>query len=217
MPIKFKKVLFFLLLASGVFVLAHVGFAQDSNTVGMQFGDMTSLSSADPRIMIAGIVRIFLGFLGVIALGLMIYAGFLWMTSQGNSETIDKAKKIIVSALIGLVIVFSAFAIASFIISQLLNATQAPGAGGGNGGGGTVPLGEKGEINCDSNSLTAQCKAERILCARSKCFAMKILALVEKLVVTMILSLPNAKLRILCARSKCFAMKILALVDIKAV
>ncbi len=58
----------------------------------------------------------------------------MWMTAAGNAEKIDKAKKILTGAVIGLVIVLSSFAIASFIISRLLEATGADTGGTGNGG-----------------------------------------------------------------------------------
>jgi hypothetical protein len=45
------------------------------------------------------------------------------MTSAGNPEQIDKAKRILRNAAIGLVIILSAFSIVSFIINALENAT----------------------------------------------------------------------------------------------
>lgn len=83
---------------------------------------------------IAGVINIALGFLGVIAIGLIIYGGFLWMTSRGNSERIQRAKLLITSAVIGLAIVLSAYAITQFILSSLDEATGGPGGSGGPGG-----------------------------------------------------------------------------------
>ncbi|HQA63804.1 MAG TPA: hypothetical protein PK085_01705, partial [bacterium] len=68
---------------------------------------------------IARIVQVILGFLGILAVLLILYAGFIWMTAAGDPAKIDKAKKIIINAVIGLIIIFSAFAIVSFIINQL--------------------------------------------------------------------------------------------------
>jgi hypothetical protein len=72
---------------------------------------------------IAGIVNIFLGFLGILATLILLYAGYLWMTSKGNTEKIEKAKLLIASAIIGLVIIVSAYAISRFILSRLYEAT----------------------------------------------------------------------------------------------
>ncbi|MFH0856647.1 MAG: hypothetical protein V1860_01985 [bacterium] len=61
--------------------------------------------------LIGQIISIILGFLGVIFLVLVIYGGFLWMNSSGNDEQISKAKNIMVSAVIGLSIIFAAYVI----------------------------------------------------------------------------------------------------------
>ena len=99
----------------------------------VQVENNIGLSSTDPRIIIARIIQVFLGFLGTIALVLIIYAGFLWMTSSGDDTKIQQAKDILKNAVIGLIIILSSFAIASFILNMLLNgrAGGGPGAGGG--------------------------------------------------------------------------------------
>ncbi|MFA6410026.1 MAG: hypothetical protein WCW26_00410 [Candidatus Buchananbacteria bacterium] len=72
---------------------------------------------------IAEIIKIVLGFLGVIFLVLIIYAGMLWMTSAGNDEKVKTAKDIIIAATIGLAIVLAAYAITFFVVDNLLKAT----------------------------------------------------------------------------------------------
>jgi len=74
---------------------------------------------------IADIIKIILGFLGVIFLVLILYAGFMWMTSAGNDEKIGKAKKTMVAAVIGAAIVLSAYLVTFFIVDALLEATGA--------------------------------------------------------------------------------------------
>ena len=54
------------------------------------------LSSDDPRVIIARVINIFLGFLGIIAVLLIIYAGFLYMTSEGRADQTDQAKQILI-------------------------------------------------------------------------------------------------------------------------
>ena len=68
---------------------------------GLGFGTITGLGTQDIRITIMKIVRIILGFVGVIAISIIIYAGYIWMTSAGNSERIEKAKKILIGAPVG--------------------------------------------------------------------------------------------------------------------
>ncbi len=76
---------------------------------------------------ISNIVKIALGFLGIIFLVLILYAGFTWMTAAGNDDKISKAKGIISAAVIGVAIVVCAYIITYFVIDNLLIAT---GAGG---------------------------------------------------------------------------------------
>ncbi|HOE80806.1 MAG TPA: Ig-like domain-containing protein [bacterium] len=113
--------------------------------LGVEYMAQTGLSREDPRIVIARIIQIALGFLGTITVVLIIYAGFIWMTSQGNTDKVDKAKKILKSAVIGLLIILLSFAIVTFIINKLLGVE---GGGGGGGGGNT-------SSNTDNVSLVA--------------------------------------------------------------
>lgn len=73
---------------------------------------------------IGGIIKAFLGLLGIIAVVLTIYAGFLWMTAGGNEEDVGKAKKLLGNAVIGLAIILSAYAITAFTVGNLFNATS---------------------------------------------------------------------------------------------
>ncbi|MBI4135324.1 DUF4215 domain-containing protein [Candidatus Uhrbacteria bacterium] len=123
------------LLAISYWLLAAPALAQVSADV-----EGLALSTADPRTIVANIIRIALGFLGVVALALILYGGFMYMTAAGNEERIEKARKILVNAVIGLAIILSAFAITQFILSRLQEATRGPGvvttAGEGGAGGG---------------------------------------------------------------------------------
>jgi len=82
------------------------------------------LASTNIFLIVSRIIQVFIGLLGVIAISLIIYAGYLWMTAAGNEEKISQAKKILVNAVIGLIIILSAFAIVSFIINKLEEATN---------------------------------------------------------------------------------------------
>jgi hypothetical protein len=71
-------------------------------------------------VRIGNIISYALGFVGVIFLVLMIAGGLLWMTAAGNEERVTKAKSLITNAVIGMVIVFSAYAITYFVTNTLL-------------------------------------------------------------------------------------------------
>lgn len=61
------------------------------------------------------IIGVLLSFVGVLFLILMIYAGLMWMTAQGNSQKVDKAKELLINSIIGIIIIFSAYALTAFI------------------------------------------------------------------------------------------------------
>ena len=130
-----------------VLAFGEVAFAQDAAQFGLDSQFDPGLTAQDPRLIIARIIRALLGFLGVLAVGLLIYGGIVWMTASGREETVLKAQRILVNAGIGLVIILSAFAITQFVLSTLLDATganQVSGTDVGSGGGGPpggVPFG----------------------------------------------------------------------------
>ncbi len=80
------------------------------------------LGNKDPRLIIVGVINLVLGFLGIIALVIIIMSGFKLMLASGNQDEAIAAKKSLISGVIGLIIIFSAFGIAKFIISSLAGA-----------------------------------------------------------------------------------------------
>ena len=95
----------------------------DPDNLGLGYGTYTGLGTKDVREGVMTIVNVLLGFLGIIAILIILYGGFLWMTAAGNEEKVDQAKKIITAGIIGLIIIFVSFAIATFVIESLITAT----------------------------------------------------------------------------------------------
>ena len=71
---------------------------------------------------IGRIIGFFLSFLGILAVILFLYAGFLWMTAGGDSGKVDKAKSYMKNAVIGIVIILAAYIITDFVIREIGNA-----------------------------------------------------------------------------------------------
>lgn len=87
-------------------------------------GTDAGLGQPKPLTQIIGqILNIALGFLGILLLAYLLYAGFLWMTSGGDSKKADQATTMIKNAIIGLIIIVAAFAISTFVLGSLVNAT----------------------------------------------------------------------------------------------
>src|SRR3989344_1595220 len=71
---------------------------------------------------------------------MIIYGGYTWMTAAGNPDNVDKGKRILVNAVIGLVVILISYAVVTFVINRFGAATQEPvgeedGNGPGDGGG----------------------------------------------------------------------------------
>ncbi len=121
---KNKKIIISILLTLvvGGFLVAGSAVALET---GLEYGTATGLGTADLRLGIMQVVRAILGFVGIIAIAIIVYGGFVWMTAAGNEEKVALAKRIIVNAVIGLVIIFLSFAITTFVINALIEATGA--------------------------------------------------------------------------------------------
>jgi hypothetical protein len=76
-------------------------------------------ANSDLPSMIGSIINIALSFIGIILLGLILYAGFLWMTAGGDEDKVKKAQSYITNAVIGLIIVMASFAISNFVLTRL--------------------------------------------------------------------------------------------------
>lgn len=83
--------------------------------LGSNYGSSTGTIS-----VVAGrIIFLALSFAGSIALGLIIYAGLLYMVAQGNSEREKKAMGILVWTSLGLVAVLASYGIVRFIFEAI--------------------------------------------------------------------------------------------------
>lgn len=81
-----------------------------------------SASTALP-VLVGNIIYSALTILGTVFLALMVYAGYLYFTARGNDEFVERAIATIKRSVIGLVIVFLAFAITAFVVGQITTQT----------------------------------------------------------------------------------------------
>lgn len=91
-------------------------------TLPEDFANNAGVTNAELPTVIANIIRIILGFLGIVAVVIVLFGGFKWMTAGGNDDKVSEAKQLIIQGIIGMVIIFSAFAIASFVVNSISSA-----------------------------------------------------------------------------------------------
>jgi len=105
-----------------------MAFAQDAITDGDRPGVITDLSGGEGsiRALVLRIVNFALGFLGFLAVLMVIYGGIMYVTSGGDQEKTEKGKKIIFAAAGGVILIIVSFA----LVNTLLQA----GAGGASTG-----------------------------------------------------------------------------------
>ncbi len=74
------------------------------------------LGTADLKTTVVNIINWVLGLLGIIAVVMILYGGFVWLTASGNEENVTKAKNVLSAAIIGLVIILLAWAIINYVL-----------------------------------------------------------------------------------------------------
>lgn len=110
---KFKyKTLRFIALLVGVtlpILLAHPALAADGNV-------------AQVESFIKSIIQVVASLAGLTAAGFFVVGGFIYITSSGNPERLEKAKHTLLYSAIGLAIVIAAFVIANIVTDLATNA-----------------------------------------------------------------------------------------------
>ena len=115
-----KKVISIASLA--LLALPLVASAATSYTIE-NIGGSIGLGTADLKSTVVNVIQWVLGILALVAVIMIIIGGFQWMTAAGNEEKIEKAKKVISAAVIGLIIVLLAWAIVIFVAGTTANVT----------------------------------------------------------------------------------------------
>ncbi len=131
---KFIPLFVFIILAVG-FLLpvmsCEAGLLATSSGINNQTNALNSSAGFDASTgvddIVAMIINVALGLLGLIFLVLLVLGGYQWMTAGGNEKEVEGAQARIKTAIIGLVIVLTAYAITAFVFSRLT-----PAISGGN-------------------------------------------------------------------------------------
>jgi hypothetical protein len=92
-----------------------VEFPQNLETFAQQQG----LTTENPRAITVRTIQWALGFLGLVAVIMIIYGGITWMTSAGNEKRVTQAKQILTYSVIGMVIILLSWSFVTFVIGRL--------------------------------------------------------------------------------------------------
>ncbi|MBU0531218.1 MAG: hypothetical protein ABIG32_02940 [Candidatus Uhrbacteria bacterium] len=92
------------------------GLSDTAEVAGYEEGSVVTI--------VAGVINVVLGALGLVFVILIIYGGILWMTAMGDKERLTKAKTVLTSAIVGILIVVGAYAISTYVVTALVGAVS---------------------------------------------------------------------------------------------
>ena len=87
------------------------------------YNTVATIGGSNLTSVVAQLVSYALGLLGVIFVIITIYAGFLWLTAQGNEEQVTKARKMLTNAAIGIAIISFSYVVTLFVTTALTKTT----------------------------------------------------------------------------------------------
>ncbi len=79
--------------------------------------------AGDLPTLVYRIIVTFFTLLGLIFLMMMLYGGYNWLTSMGEEEKVETAKKTITAAVIGILVIIASYSITVFVIGKMFAAT----------------------------------------------------------------------------------------------
>lgn len=81
--------------------------------------NIPTAAKSDPRAIISNLIGLVSGFLGIIAVVLILVSGFQWMTAGGDEEVVKKAQQRLVQGVIGLILILSTWSVAYYVVNTL--------------------------------------------------------------------------------------------------
>lgn len=108
------------------FAPLNVSAVTTTGNFGVGTGDAVGelgLGTKALDVAVVGLINVALGFLGLIAVIIILIGGFKWMTAGGNEDKVGEARKTIFAGIIGLAIILFAWGITTFVIENLSTAS----------------------------------------------------------------------------------------------
>jgi hypothetical protein len=95
----------------------------DNASIGIDAVESSNLAiggAVDPMTTATRLINLAMGFLGLIAVCIILLGGFKWMTAGGGEEKIEEAKKLMGAGVVGILIILSAWGIAKYVIGTIM-------------------------------------------------------------------------------------------------
>lgn len=125
---KIAKHLLSLVLVLSVFVIPALTSAAGTISVtdlgtnevstGLELGEKSPIETA------TSLINTVMIFLGLIAVCIILFGGFKWMTAMGSEDKIGEAKKLMGAGVVGIVIILSAWGIAKYVLEKAVDVTK---------------------------------------------------------------------------------------------
>ena len=80
--------------------------------VGKTDGDKSLMSN------VSMLINVFASVMGFLAVGMIIYGGFMLLTAQGDPAKIKRGKDVVTYSIIGVILVMLAYAIVNFVMNS---------------------------------------------------------------------------------------------------
>jgi len=125
---KYVLILSFILLILSPYTLANAaccttGTADPAGCSVCLTNPLTGTTKSEGiPTLLGNVINSVLGIIGSLALVMFIYGGATWMLSAGNQEQVTKGKNILIWAALGLVIIFTAYALVRFVLTTVTGA-----------------------------------------------------------------------------------------------
>ena len=75
------------------------------------------------EVLAGRIINTIIGLTGLIFIVITVYAGVLYLTAFGDADKVKKAKGMLIQGAIGIILIIGAYAISTFVLTQLGSAT----------------------------------------------------------------------------------------------
>jgi len=109
-----------MMLFVGEIFITKVIYKVDTKVYSGITGVHPSFDAKEGIDQMVGITNFIVGFVGPVAVLALVIGGLMYSFSAGNEDTMEKAKRIVIAAFVGIIIIYGAFAIVSTVIAGKL-------------------------------------------------------------------------------------------------